>query len=64
MVEKEIFVCFFVLFAFFCFFFVCFFSHQHQTEEEEGFRYTIVSSFLHFQTRMTTTTIHTDFESF
>jgi len=51
-----------LLFCFFCFFFafflfVSFHIKQNQTEEEEGFRYTIVSSFLHFQTRMTTTTI-------
>ena len=47
MVEKEIFVCFFAFFLFVSF-------ASNQTEEEEGFRY-IVSSFLHFQTRMTTT---------
>ena len=47
-----------LLFCFVCFFvFSLFLFASNQTEEEEGFRYTIVSSFLHFQTRMTTTTI-------
>ena len=48
MVEKEIFVCFFAFFLFVSF-------ASNQTEEEEGFRYYCFSSFLHFQTRMTTT---------
>ena len=41
---------------FFAFFFVCFFSHQIKQKKKKDF-VIIVSSFLHFQTRMTTTTI-------
>ena len=59
MVEKEIFVCFFLLF--FCLFLFNFTSNQ--TEEEEGFRYYcfIVSSFPNENDDDDDTT---DFESF
>ena len=43
--RKRFLFAFLFFLLFFCFFFVCFFSHQTQTEEEEGFRYLLFHRF-------------------